>query len=231
MLEPIYSTTAASFLDAQNNFEHSGGRFMSSRKNKVPKPFRRGRCRACRSPEQLRLAQLCERCEQYANQDEACLKEAPIYGELLEKNNAFSSWLQNEIEANNLQEEPNLTQDKDIDDKAQFYKLLNKASLSKQQRKILKLRYLTDLTFQEIAEKLKITLGTIQTHYQRGLKKLSLCLKNSVLVRGEEEKPNKKSTPQQSDPNKTLAYKHTSDWNTVPGPSSVHIFNPERSSQ
>jgi len=135
--------------------------------SEVKKPFRRGKCQVCHSEEYLKAQKLCEKCQVYVDQDNESLEEMPL---LLEPESV--AYKKDDIRPLMLNGKEPL-----------FAQIIRDANLTRQQRRIIKLHFVKEMTFEKISEKLRISKASVQIQVSRAIKKLKIRHTNSHIVR------------------------------------------------
>ena len=142
-------------------------------KNKVIKPFRRGKCQICWSKEFLEAKKLCPTCEAYASQDHVGQEDRP----LLIDDEQISAAVTNGEDNIDPKNGPK-----------NFENLLRTAKLTKKQRQVMRGVFLYGESLGEISKKRGISRDTSRDHYEWAAKKLKKHLQNSHIVRGKTQK-------------------------------------------
>jgi RNA polymerase sigma factor (sigma-70 family) len=101
------------------------------------------------------------------------------------RNTSFKIKAKQKIFVDEFEEEEAICQDYnpfECLDRKELYKKIDKItkSLSKQQRKMIQLRYKSDLSYEEIAKKLKTTSGNVGFHLSTAIKNVRKKLLNSI---------------------------------------------------
>jgi predicted DNA-binding protein YlxM (UPF0122 family) len=139
----------------------------------VLKPFKSGKCQLCHSPNFLKHNRMCHSCDKYASQDHV------------------SNWKTRSESADGLTQKDfwhdpwgvHLEPKEHAHYRDRFYRILNKAGLSAQQRQIIKLHFCENLSFFDISKKLEISKGSVWNQIKRAFEKLRICRTNPLLVK------------------------------------------------
>jgi predicted DNA-binding protein YlxM (UPF0122 family) len=142
------------------------------------KPFAGKKCPTCHSAKYLRRCQLCPKCQEYSDQDYVSRREQNLPPSTVEY---FQSNLVGQTKDSpwHAAERP-----KDLPDLKSMFR---KARLTSHQRLILKMYFRDGLSFFSIAEKLRISKGSVQIQIGNALKKVKFTLTNLRRVKGKEQ--------------------------------------------
>jgi predicted DNA-binding protein YlxM (UPF0122 family) len=155
--------------------------------SKIKKPFRRGKCRLCRSEENRANQRLCDRCFEYVWQDTAFQREFPHSDEFVENQQSCAS--NDDCWCGSLSK---------TGDPRLMNRVLGVAKLTHSQKKIMKLYFVECLNLSEIAEELGIVKQTVFERYSQAVKKLQKHQSIVHIVKGKNKKPDSNSIENES---------------------------------
>jgi predicted DNA-binding protein (UPF0251 family) len=146
--------------------------------NKIPKPFRSGSCRECRSLPYISASELCPACQTFVDQDYGSQLAVLASSEDLERVSEKRQALGPDFQA------APIALEEDEPESPYAVSILTRAGLSALEKKIIKLVFLEQLTHDEVSQKLKITRGSIGKVVRRAREKLEICLARALLSKG-----------------------------------------------